>query len=168
LINAERFAQIAGIPIQLVRTAAAVVIIFSLFLATHFLEQERRRELAAEQQARLEAVEQQEAMRRSLLRHTVRAQEEERARIARELHDEMAQNLTALSLDLAALQQAASPRPKTRQILARLQDLSKQMSQGIQQMVYDLRPAHLDELGLVKALQYLLDRARNTLQVDAS
>ncbi len=64
------------------------------------------------QRARLEALEQiqhdlveQEAMRRELLRHTVIAQEDERARIARELHDETAQILTAMTLDLAVLRQ---------------------------------------------------------------
>jgi len=156
-INAERFFQIFGLPIQFFRTIFAIWITTSLFLTTQFLEKERQQALNAAQQARLEALKQQEALRRSLMRHTISAQEDERARIARELHDEMAQTLTGFTLNLAALGQMPLS-PEALPILRQLQDLGRQMSQGIHRMVYDLRPAHLDDLGLVKALQALFDR----------
>ena len=158
LINAETIVQITGIPIQFLRTFIAIIITWNLFRAIQFLEEERKAQLATAQQARLEALEQQEIMRRDLLRHIVRAQEEERARIARELHDEMAQTLTAFTLDLGTLKQMTGARSKTLPILARLQELGKQMSQSMHQMVYDLRPAHLDDLGLLPALKYLADK----------
>lgn len=158
LINAETFVQATGTPIQILRTFTAIVITWNLFRAIQFLEEERKAQLATAQQARLEALEQQEIMRRDLLRHIVRAQEEERARIARELHDEMAQTLTAFTLDLGTLKQINSARSKSAPILARLQELGKQMSQSMHQMVYDLRPAHLDDLGLLPALQFLADK----------
>jgi len=158
LINAEAFTQMTGLPIQALRTFAAIIITWNLFRAIQFLENERQAQLTAAQQARLEALEQHEIMRRDLLRHIVRAQEEERSRIARELHDEMAQTLTAFTLDLGTLKQVTGTRSKAAPILARLQELGKQMSQSMHQMVYDLRPAHLDDLGLLPALQFMADR----------
>jgi len=158
LINAEIFTQMTGLPIQALRTFAAIAITWNLFRAIQFLEEERQAQLTAAQQARLEALEQQEIMRRDLLRHIVRVQEDERARIARELHDEMAQTLTAFSLDLGTLKQVTGIRSKTAPILSRLQELGKQMSRSMNQMVYDLRPAHLDDLGLLSALQFLADK----------
>ena len=158
LVNEEVFAQLTGLPIQALRTVAAVIITWNLFRAIQFLENERQGQLAAAQRARFEALEQQEIMRRDLLRHIVRVQEDERARIARELHDEMAQTLTAFSLDLGTLKQVTGIRSKTAPILSRLQELGKQMSRSMNQMVYDLRPAHLDDLGLLSALQFLADK----------
>ena len=156
--NAEIFTQMTGLPIQVLRTFAAIIITWNLFRAIQFLEEERQTQLTTAQQARLEALEQQEIMRRDLLRHIVRAQEEERTRIARELHDEMAQTLAAFTLDLGTLKQVTGARSKASPILARLQELGKQMSQSMHQMVHDLRPAHLDDLGLLPALQYLADK----------
>lgn len=158
LINAEAFTQMTGLPIQALRTFAAIIVTWNLFRAIHFLEEERQAQFTAAQQARLEALEQHEIMRRDLLRHIVRAQEEERTRIARELHDEMAQTLTAFTLDLGTLKQVTGTRSKAAPILARLQELGKQMSHSMHQMVYDLRPAHLDDLGLLPALQFLADK----------
>jgi len=82
------------------------------------------------------------------------AQEDERSRIARELHDETAQILTAFSFHLAALRNAMPARAAFQPQLDQLQNLSRQMSAGIYQLVRDLRPAQLDDLGLVPALQY--------------
>jgi two-component system, NarL family, sensor histidine kinase UhpB len=91
------------------------------------------------------------------LRHTVRAQEEERSRIARELHDETSQVLTAFSLDLATLKTVICDRDDVKSLVERLQSLSKQMSQGLYRLVHDLRPAQLDDLGLIPAIEYLKD-----------
>ncbi len=128
------------------------------------VEKERQQQLFAAQQERLDALERiqeeltaREVLRRELLRHTVRAQEEERSRIARELHDETSQVLTAFSLDLATLRTVICDRAEVNTLVTRLQDLSKQMSQGLYRLVHDLRPVQLDDLGLVPALEYLKD-----------
>ena len=171
-INAGVFQSTLGFPVQLVRAGVAVLVTLALLKAIQYVERERQEELLAAQKARLEAYEQvqreleeRERMRRELLRHTVIAQEDERGRIARELHDETAQVLTAISLNLATL--ARFTTDGGADILDRLQTLSRQMSRGIYRLVHDLRPAQLDDLGLVPALEYLgeQENKRTGLQV---
>jgi signal transduction histidine kinase len=167
-INSAVFMQWVGFPIQVLRAVIAVAITLSLMQAIKLAEAERQQQFLAVQQERLEALEQihkdlleRESFRRQLLRHTVIAQEEERQRIARELHDETAQLLTAISLNLATLGGLATDRSRVKPLIDHLQALIRQMSEGIYRMVRDLRPAQLDDLGLVAALQYLADKAYN-------
>ncbi|MCI0521407.1 MAG: sensor histidine kinase [Chloroflexi bacterium] len=166
-LNTQTFFEFAGVPVQAGRAVMAVLVTLGLIRAAQLTEDERQRQFILVQEARLEAMQQvqrelaeREAMRRELLRHTVIAQEDERARIARELHDETSQFLTALSLDLATLRRMLARNREAAALLERLQDLSAQMSLGIYRMVHDLRPAQLDDLGLAAALQYLVDEAR--------
>ena len=163
-LNSTTFLTFAGFPIQVVRALLAVIITISLIKATQLVEKERQLQLYSAQQERLQALERfqnelskREELRRELLRHTVRAQEEERTRIARELHDETSQVLTAFSLDLATLRTLICDRPGVKNLVDRLQDFSKQMSQGLYRLVHDLRPAQLDDLGLISAIEYLKD-----------
>lgn len=160
LLNQTNFIEYTGIPIQLVRSALAVLITICLIRATQAVEEERALRLQIIQQGRLEALQQREALRRKLLQHTVQAQEEERARIARELHDETAQILSAFSLELAALDTGLQGQPQAHARVETLKDLSRQVSQGLYRLVGDLRPAHLDDFGLVPAINYLLTQAR--------
>lgn len=174
-INTVSFVAFAGFPIQVVRAIMAVLITVSLLYGIKIAEAERQRQFLAAQQARVEALEQvrlelvkRESLRQELLRHIVIAQEDERARIALELHDETAQMLTAFSFHLAALRKSVSSNPKVVEQLGYLENLSRRMSEGIYRLVRDLRPAQLDDLGLVAALQYLVDEVhqRLDLQVD--
>lgn len=158
VVNADSFRAVLGFPIQVVRTLAAVIITVGLLRATQITEESRKAELLAAQQARLNALEQQQALRRELLRHTVRAQEDERARIARELHDETAQTLSAFTLELATLRNDKLRKSEVKQTVERLQTLSRDMSQGLYRLVHDLRPAQLDDLGLVPALRFLIEQ----------
>ncbi len=156
-INAAAFRDWFGFPIQMVRAVVAVMITMGLVRATQLAERERQHLALTAQKEHLTALEQRDNFRHELLFHTVRAQEEERSRIARELHDETAQVLTALSLDLATLRKNLSKHSKTVQLVDRLQLLSKQMSQELYRLVHDLRPAQLDDLGLIPAIHYLKD-----------
>jgi signal transduction histidine kinase len=155
--NAETFRLWAGFPIQLIRAGMAILITVALLGATQSIEEERKHELLSAQQAHVEALEQRENLRRELLRHTVNAQEEERGRIARELHDETSQLLSALSLELATLGTLAHRTPQMQDSLDKLQNLSRQISQGLYELVYTLRPVQLDDLGLVPALKSLIE-----------
>ncbi len=150
-LSQEAFLAATGIPIQIVRTVAAIMITIGLIRAIQIVEQERQAELAAANRARLEALEERDALRRDLLQHIVRSQEDERARISRELHDEIAQLLSGFSLELAALRTTTRKADISRMV-DHLQGLNRQMSQSLYRLVRDLRPANLDDLGLVPAL----------------
>jgi signal transduction histidine kinase len=89
-----------------------------------------------------------EALRRKLLH----AQEEERRRIARELHDQMGQNLTALNVGLKSLLDRRSRSGLDSRVQG-LQELATQTARDLNRVAVELRPAALDDLGLVKAIR---------------
>ena len=95
-----------------------------------------------------------ELLRRDLLHQVVTAQEQERQRIARELHDTTGQALTALGLGFAAAAETihANPPLASRQ-LGELKKLSMQTLDDLRDLLGNLRPSVLDNLGLVPALQ---------------
>jgi signal transduction histidine kinase len=156
-VNQELFLAVTGLPIQVVRTISAIVITGGLIRATQVVEKERQAQLLAAHRSRLEALEERDNLRRELLQHIVRSQEDERARIARELHDEIAQFLSAFSLELGALRSTLK-RADTTRMVDHLQGLNRQMSQSLYHLVHDLRPSHLDDLGLVPALGSLIEQ----------
>lgn len=89
----------------------------------------------------------------------IAVQEEERKKISMELHDEVGQALTAISLNLAAMQKALSP-VMNRSIYEKLNDTISLTDQTIDQ-IHDLslllRPSILDDLGLIPAVRWLID-----------
>jgi signal transduction histidine kinase len=89
-----------------------------------------------------------------------RVQEEERRRLARELHDDTAQALIALSLGLDGLERANSKTDlseRDAQWIANLHDLADRTLEGVRRACRDLRPSVLDDLGLRAALEWLSD-----------
>ena len=91
-----------------------------------------------------------EALRIRLLRRLVMAQEEERRRIARDLHDDLGQRLTALRLVLEGI--ARERRDSPDRITQALEMLAG-IDQGVDFIAWELRPAALDQLGLTKVLE---------------
>ncbi len=98
--------------------------------------------------------EQERELLQSYLRMVTEAQEEERKSIARELHDGPVQQLAILTRGLDEV--ASSPSAGNRE-LARLQGLAESTMGELRQFSRDLRPALLDDLGLVPALQWLVN-----------
>ena len=93
---------------------------------------------------------------RFYVQQAVRSQEEERKRIARELHDDTAQVLASLSRQLDNLIQRKHRLPASD--IATLKDLQEQINSGLQgvyRLSQDLRPSLLDDLGLIPALRSL-------------
>lgn len=83
------------------------------------------------------------------------AQEQERKRIARELHDETSQVLTSLLISLALLEEAVTePTPRAR--IAETRALAHQTLRAVRNLSIDLRPSALDDLGLLPALRWYI------------
>ena len=101
---------------------------------------------------------------RHMAEHTVAAQEQERQRISRELHDDLGQELTTHLLALRNLQQDLSlPEETISQRLQSLHDQSYEMLVRIRNLARDLRPPVLDTLGLKVAMQtYCTEFTRRT------
>jgi signal transduction histidine kinase len=96
------------------------------------------------------AVELSERVERDALRRVVAAQELERQRLARELHDETGQALTSILLGLKQLDGAESPAA-----VAELRELVVATLQDVRRLAVELRPKVLDDFGLVAALERL-------------
>ena len=93
-------------------------------------------------------------LRGELLHRVVSAQEAERQRIARELHDGTGQTLTALGLGLAAAADRLDSDPAAvRRQLADMKQMNAQVLQEVHNVISDLRPSILDSLGLIPALR---------------
>ncbi|MEM7033776.1 MAG: GAF domain-containing protein [Chloroflexota bacterium] len=104
---------------------------------------------------------------RGLANHLVKAQDEERRRISRELHDEMGQALTALKLNLQML--ASSP-PAQEALIERLNELvewTHNSLQEVRRLAMDLRPAMLDDLGLVPTLNWYVNEFKKRGDIEA-
>jgi signal transduction histidine kinase len=102
---------------------------------------------------------------RKLARQNLVAEEEERRRIARELHDETSQSLSGIALQLEALMEMAAksgnPDAKFIDGLKKVQSLTVQVHKEVSRVISNLHPSVLDTLGLVAAVR---QHAKNSLQ----
>ena len=163
--------------LTLTRATVAAMACLSLLLMALYLRQSaaidrRRAEQVRATQREREALEGQVRERTrqltELARHLQTAREDERYRLARDLHDELGAVLTAAKLDLARLKsRLTTPEP---QLLERVAHLSDTLNNGIalkRRIIEDLRPSTLSNLGLVVALEVLAREwgAHNELQL---
>ncbi len=102
------------------------------------------------------AVELSERVSRDAVRRVVEAQENERARLARELHDETGQALTSILLGLKSLDDRVET-DEGRAAVAELRELVVSTLQDVRRLAVELRPAALDDFGLVPAIERLRD-----------
>ena len=100
------------------------------------------------------AVDLSERVGRDAMRRVVAAQELERARLARELHDETGQALTSILLGLKGVEQEIATE-EARAALASVRDTVATTLQGVRRLAVELRPSALDDFGLVPALERL-------------
>jgi signal transduction histidine kinase len=117
--------------------------------------QERRR---LRESAQVQAAEARASAAAEGLRQAIEAQEAERARVARELHDEAGQSLTALALNLRTLEEHLDDEGRRR--LAQLRQMVNGISSSLRNLATDLRPSGLREHGLASAIERQAARLR--------
>jgi signal transduction histidine kinase len=111
------------------------------------------------------AVELSERVQRDSLRRVVEAQELERRRLARELHDETGQALTSILLGLRAVEEARSDEQRGAAALD-LRELVVSTLQDVRRLAVELRPKALDDFGLLPALERLAQTFTEQVGID--
>jgi len=121
-------------------------------VGTHFDLTERKQAEEARERERGERA------RTELLGRLVFAQEDERRRIAREMHDQFGEQLTALGLRIRMLKDACGGRDDLASQVEALEHVAQQLDRDVDHLVWELRPTALDDLGLRAALaNYIQD-----------
>ncbi len=165
LIDAERVRTFASVPLLSKGKVLGVINIASHEAGKlssediQLLESIAAQIAIAVENARLhQEVRHREAIRGELLQGILSIQEEERRRIARELHDETSQSLASLATSLeVAVGMLPAGADKTKGILRKAQALSITILDEIHKLIYELRPTLLDDLGLVAAIRWLVE-----------
>lgn len=106
-------------------------------------------------------------MDRRVATATVDAREAERLRVARQLHEDLGQRLSALKMDLASLPAAVGPAAQGLRIAAMLETLDKAVA-TVRRITTDLRPLILDDLGLNAAIDWLARDSACRLGIDVT
>jgi signal transduction histidine kinase len=156
IINEGLFITLFGFPVQLFRAFSAGVASFFVIRFMRAFQVETDHKIAELQQMQLEDARQHEALRGELFRRVVAAQEAERQRIARDLHDETGQSLTAIGMGLRGLSTTIQVGniDKAVTTLRHLESLNVNSLTELQRLISDLRPSHLDDLGLSAAIRW--------------
>lgn len=187
IINNELFMNVFGFPVQVLRAIVAAIIAGSMISALRILEIENQQRLekveaerretehrsraelsrlnaslqASEAEARQLLIElrKRDVLRTEFLQQVTVAQESERKRIARELHDGTGQMFTGLALGLRGLGAQVYKNPDL--VVQRLSDLETMATTAIGELrtlIQDLRPPQLDDMGLIPAIRSMLKR----------
>ena len=159
--------------LQLSRIGVAAMTLISLLVLGMFLRKSRQLDrqgaaLARQLLAERDHLEAEVALRTAelteLARHQETTREDERARLARDLHDELGALLTAAKLDLARMRPRVSE--SLPELMPRIAHMIEALNSGIalkRRIIEDLRPSTLDNLGLLPALEVLCRDAADRL-----
>ncbi|MCA9887767.1 MAG: sensor histidine kinase [Anaerolineae bacterium] len=190
IINEDLFMYLCGFPVQVLRALMALVLSIAMISALRVLEIEAEQRLegiekarrdieyrsreelsrlnaslqASEAEARqlLMELKRRDSIRTEFIQQVTAAQESERKRIARELHDGTGQMLTGLALGLRGLSRQVYDNPDM--VVKRLSDLEVMATTTIGELrtlIQDLRPPQLDDMGLIPAIRSMLDRLKH-------
>lgn len=186
-VNSDTFLEIFGFPVQLFRAVLACVIAICMIQILRILEVENRehvraierkqRQLEQQRQQELESLNEEllesrnetrrlleevrlsDKRRGAMLKHITSAQETERQRIARELHDDIGQVLTGLAMGLRGLTNIVEHKPQiSADRLMVLEKIATGAVRDLRHLINDLRPPQLDDMGLVAAIRSMVER----------
>jgi signal transduction histidine kinase len=102
---------------------------------------------------------------RNLTAHLLTAREEERRLIARNIHDELGQSVTALKMDLILFDRQLHPNRQIRHKIKSMLDAIDMITHKVQNISSNLRPQLLDELGLISAIKWQLRKFQNQTSI---
>ncbi len=140
-------------------------------LAQDLQEKNRQLETSSriERDRLFEAIAQQRQQLRVLNRKLTEVQEAERKELARELHDELGQALTAINMDLVAIKNLlpANAYHTIEEHLTEASQLTEQTLKQVREMSLNLRPAMLDDLGLVPTLRWYIKQFSRRVGIEA-
>ncbi|MCD4686555.1 MAG: sensor histidine kinase [Anaerolineae bacterium] len=185
VINAALFDRVFGFPVQLLRAVLAAIVALSMIRVLRAIEVENEQRMAAFERAQQDAerrshaelaqlntelqiahdeatrllneVRRRDALRGEFLQRITAAQENERKRIARELHDGTGQVLTGMALGLRGIAaNVADEHDQLAQQLATLQTMATSAIGELRHLINDLRPPQLDDMGLISALRWMV------------
>ena len=154
-LNSETFLRWFGFPVQVFRAGMATMAAVFITRSLRAFEVESNQRIEELRNAQLAEQQRLEALRAELLHRTVIAQESERQRIARELHDETGQTLTAQGMGLRGMSETITTnRNRAIEQANQLEKLAMEGVEELQRMVSGLHPPQLDDLGLYAALRW--------------
>ena len=168
-LNADVFVRWFGIPVQVFRALMACMAAIFIIRSMRAFEEENRRQIEGLRQAQLAERRRLEEIRGELLHRTVKAQENERQRIARELHDETGQTFTALGMGLRGLSVTIKNDPdKAMQQAKHLEQMAVSGIGDLQRLVSGLHPPQLDDLGLRATLRWYANEIKTLYNLPIS
>lgn len=161
-LNSQVFLQWFGFPIQVFRAITATMAAVFITRSLRAFEVESNQRIEELRDAQLAEQQRLEALRAELFHKTVIAQESERQRIARELHDGTGQTLTALGMGLRGISETIlTNRNRAIEQANELEKLAVDGVDELQRMVSGLHPPQLDDLGLLAALRWYANDISN-------
>lgn len=137
-------------------------IIFLIALGVIFMYQQFQKNIIKQQ---LEREELKNEYQKELLQNTIRVQEEERKRIARDLHDELAAALSIGYMQLTQIEDEKEFNPKK---IAQVRELIQTTLQSTRRISHELMPLHLSQFGLEKAVANLLEKVETAQNIETN
>ena len=164
-VNPRNSVAVSGFESQVGAALYAVAGLFSIAFSEIMRASQRKADITSQMLARKqEALTQEIAERREaqaayveLLRRFVAAQEAERQRISREMHDQCGQDLTAMRLLIKSLEAALVDSPPALETIHKLQQVLDRTTDELRHLALRLRPPSLDDLGLESAVVHYLE-----------
>lgn len=138
-------------------------VVFIIAIGVVLLSQQFRQNLYKQ---KLEQEELKSKHQIELLRYSIQVQEDERKRIARNLHDELGAVLSILRMHLVQLEHLAPEKYSLPQKLSNLKELTENAIANMRRVSHELMPPQLESFGLVKALESLINQIEQTGKIE--